>query len=68
MEPICSPYSPQPVDCEESLAMALLATSYFTDILQSGGRKLARPSIYPVFARIAARYVLDSFWNEIVAP
>lgn len=67
LEPVCNPSAPQPADCEPSLAGALLATSYFTSILQGGGRKLARPSIYPIFARIVARYVLDSFWNEIVA-
>ena len=53
---------PQPSECENALALAMLTTKSFADFLQK--KKHATPALHLTFARQMAQLVLDNDWTE----
>jgi hypothetical protein len=55
-----------PIDIEQPLAAALRVTTIFHRVCAA--KRHARPSLYAIFARALARYILDTEWGRIINP
>lgn len=55
-----------PDDMEGPLTVAIQTCDIFKQLCAT--KKHARPDLYPVFARLLAKYIIDHEWATIIGP
>ena len=63
---VAAPPDPTAAECEPSFISILLGSRRFDrTIVRRRSRMLANPMMHEVFAQAVARYVLDTYWDDI---